>query len=243
MSLRAPRIGGSFSKSFPFQKRGVASGVSAFRTAALALNPLVYWGLDEPGGVTAADASGNGRTGTYGSGVTPNQATLITGDSGKAGLFDNTGNAKITSGYNPFTQDLTFFWVVNLTNFTGQVSVFGGASNPNAPTLVLANATGQPTWFSDVAAAAVTWLAGDHPAGAKVFGAMTWNNTSKNSELFIGGVSKGVKVSANAFNAAPGNLQLGAQGTNTGWRGIMDDFFIVAGVVAGATIANLNAVV
>lgn len=40
-------------------------------------NPAAYWKLDETSGTTAVDSSGNGNHGTYGSGVTLNQAPLI----------------------------------------------------------------------------------------------------------------------------------------------------------------------
>ena len=43
-----------------------AGTVGALETAILALSPIGYWKLDETGGTTAADSSGNGRNGTYG---------------------------------------------------------------------------------------------------------------------------------------------------------------------------------
>jgi hypothetical protein len=38
---------------------------TAYRDAVLADSPILYWRLAEPSGTTAADATGNGHTGTY----------------------------------------------------------------------------------------------------------------------------------------------------------------------------------
>jgi RHS repeat-associated protein len=46
-----------------------ALSADSYRTAVLADGPVAFWELDETAGTTAADASGNGRTGTYGAGT------------------------------------------------------------------------------------------------------------------------------------------------------------------------------
>lgn len=48
---------------------------------AAAPAPYLWWKLDETSGTTAADATGNGRSGTYSS-PTLNQATIVPGDAG-----------------------------------------------------------------------------------------------------------------------------------------------------------------
>ncbi len=58
---------------------GVPAAVNAYATAVLASSPLLYWRLNESAGPTAADASGNSKTGTYaGAGVSYSQAGALT---------------------------------------------------------------------------------------------------------------------------------------------------------------------
>lgn len=63
------------------------SGGTLYRDAVLADLPYAYWRFAETSGTTAADASGNGRTGTYNGGVTLGVAGA-TGDADKAASFD-----------------------------------------------------------------------------------------------------------------------------------------------------------
>jgi len=50
------------------------TGMSPYQTSVLSHSPYLYWTFDElPGATTAADASGNGRTGTYQAGATLGQ--------------------------------------------------------------------------------------------------------------------------------------------------------------------------
>lgn len=61
--------------------------------------PALYWRLDESSGTTAADASGNGRTGTYNaSAVTLGAPSLLTGDANTAVAMSGTGH-RITRTY------------------------------------------------------------------------------------------------------------------------------------------------
>ena len=50
---------------------------SDYVTEVSADSPIAWWRLEETSGTTAGDSSGNGNHGTYGSGVTLNQAPLI----------------------------------------------------------------------------------------------------------------------------------------------------------------------
>lgn len=66
-----------------------AGGGGSFASQVLSLTPWAYHRLDETGTLTtAADASGNGRTGTY----------IGTGTSDASGLFSGSTNAKTFNG-------------------------------------------------------------------------------------------------------------------------------------------------
>lgn len=60
-----------------------------YSAEVLADSPLVYWRLGESSGTVAADASGNGHTGTYTNGVALG-APGYTGDGNTAATFDGT---------------------------------------------------------------------------------------------------------------------------------------------------------
>ena len=59
--------------------------VAAVRASA----PVGYWRLDEPSGGTAADQSGNGRTGVYAGGFLTNQGGALANGAGRAVLFES----------------------------------------------------------------------------------------------------------------------------------------------------------
>ena len=61
-----------------------------YTSTVTALNPWLYWKLDETAGTTAADTSGNGRTGTY----NPNAAAFTRGIAGA--LTTDTPNLAVT---------------------------------------------------------------------------------------------------------------------------------------------------
>ena len=61
-----------------------------YRDAVLADSPAAYWRLGEASGTTAADTSGNGRTGTYVNTPTLGAAGALSGDSNTAVGFDGS---------------------------------------------------------------------------------------------------------------------------------------------------------
>jgi len=65
-----------------------------YNKSVLADSPIAYWRLGETAGLTAADASGRGHTGTYAStGVTLNQPSSLAGDADPSVLFAGTSGA------------------------------------------------------------------------------------------------------------------------------------------------------
>jgi hypothetical protein len=207
----------------------VAGGGGTYQATALALTPSLYWRHGETVGTTANDLSGNGRTGTYQAGVTLGATGLLAADADKAISGDGTANAKVTSTYNPFTGNLTICGWANATSLAAARNLFGGSAGTGP--LLQIQTNGDVIWWSDLAAATQTWATAWPGAAQTVFWALTWNNATKTSELFINGVSKGTKVSVNAFNAAPGTFTLAGSGAANGFLGPMDETLLFAGTI------------
>lgn len=176
-------------------------------------------------------------TGTYGSGVALNASSLLVADLDTAALFDGTVNSKVTTSLNPFKGNITIGGWANTTTLAAARNLFGGSAA--AGPLVQIQPDGSVIWWSDLTAATQTWVAGTWVAATTYFWVLTWNNTTKVSELFLNAVSKGTKTSANAFNATPGNFTLAGSNAATGFLGPMDDTFVVSGVLTQAQIAAL----
>jgi hypothetical protein len=110
------------------------AGVNAnYATTVKADSPFLYWRLGEASGTSAADASGNGRTGLYQGSVALNQAGAITGDTNTAvrlgGTAPNDGyvtSQSTTAVTNPqvFTLEL---WFKTNSTAGGKLIGFGNA--------------------------------------------------------------------------------------------------------------------
>jgi hypothetical protein len=75
LALVLPPTSAAFSATTRSPGSSWAVGNWNYSTTITALNPWLYWKLDETTGTTAADTSGNGRTGTY----NPNAAAFTRG--------------------------------------------------------------------------------------------------------------------------------------------------------------------
>jgi hypothetical protein len=79
----------------------VANSAQPYRAQVTSDFPLFYWRLGEASGTTAADATGNGATGIYGTGTHLGQLGALTGDSDTAVEFDgSSGRVSSTALYN-----------------------------------------------------------------------------------------------------------------------------------------------
>ena len=72
---------------------------------------------------------------------------------------------------------------------------------------------------------------------------MTFNGSTKQSELFINGVSKGTKTHATDFDATPGNFNVGKRSTASDpFDGKIDEAAIYGTILSSARIlAHYNA--
>lgn len=108
-----------------------ASPSQTYSQAVAAEHPSFYWRLGESSGTTAADSSGNGFTGGYGSGVTLGQPGAITGDADTAAAFSGTSSGLVSASA-PVPPPATFTieaWFKTTTNTGGKLVGFGNAQS------------------------------------------------------------------------------------------------------------------
>jgi hypothetical protein len=147
----------------------VASVNANYTTTVRGDFPFLYWRLNEASGTTAADSSGNGRTGLYQGSVVFGQAGAIAGDTNKAVRLAGTSG---TDGYvtpqstTAVTNPVTFsveLWFKTASTTGGKLIGFGSARTgtssrydrhvymTNAGRLVFGAWTGQATAITTTA--------------------------------------------------------------------------------------------
>jgi hypothetical protein len=98
------------------------------RSAVLASAPAIYYRLDETSGSSAADSSGNGRTGTYQGSVTKGVGRACSDDAGSAVTLNGSSGYISTptamAGPNVFTVQT---WFKTTTNRGGRLIGFGNS--------------------------------------------------------------------------------------------------------------------
>lgn len=207
-------------------------------------NPSMYWRFDETVGAgTAQDASGNGNTGTVGSGITFGQTGAPISD-GTAALFNNTSGGKVVSNLyqlgtgNSFT---AMGWAKR-TATTDADPLFG--VDAIRPSLCCSSGSEDVTWQPQTPSTAVTWAAAWPGTGVWVHWALTWNDATKSAELFINGASQGVRTPSLGLAAAQ-YIHAGAgantAGTASYWNGVQDEFVIFPSILSAASISAIYA--
>ena len=83
---------GASQVTFPALSTTGFTHTAAYSNQVLADEPLAYWRLGEPSGTSAADASGNGNTGTYGGSPTLGATGALAGDTDTATSFDGVND-------------------------------------------------------------------------------------------------------------------------------------------------------
>ena len=223
----------------------VASTRGPYADVVMADGPLLYWRLDEPtpGTGTAADSSGNGRTGTYA--ASPTQAASLLGTDPDASVVFNGSTQWVTSAYNPFATGVgrTFeCWFKRTSSSTADAMM--GSDNVSNPVIFRADsaATTVSIWV-DGSSAAQTWTGTLVSVGTTVHLAFTFNGSTKVGELFVNGVSQGTKTFATDYNATPGNFTVARRGSGQDpCDGTLDEVAIYGTVLSAARIlAHYNA--
>jgi len=224
--------------AWPFSLAPLPRVPPSYASEVLADAPLLYWRLDDPSGTTATDLSGNGRNGTYGSGVTLNQAGALAFDRDAAVLLDNTSNGVVTSTFNPFASSFTVEGWANRTSTAAGDTLWTGDVTAG-PFLRCDSAALSVTFDNDgtSGAGALGWANAWPALGVWVHWAFTFNAVSFVGELFINGVSQGTKTFA-TINATPGNFRVGVRATATDpFNGSIDEVAVYSGVLGRERIA------
>lgn len=125
--------------------------MGVYSDAILQDNPFIYWKLDETSGSTiAVDSSGNSNNGTYSSGLTFEQTSLVVGDAGTSILKTSNNGYVYTSAFAGITVKAMEAWfttssivnnaaiasihqasnarVILVTNSANRLSVYSGSS-------------------------------------------------------------------------------------------------------------------
>jgi hypothetical protein len=107
---------------------GAAATFYPYRDAVLADNPHRYWRLSESPGNAAADASGNGRTGTYSGTFALNQSSALSWDRGQtAASFTSGALVAAASEQAPAVFSIEAF-IKTTTTTGGRIIGFGNRS-------------------------------------------------------------------------------------------------------------------
>lgn len=113
--------------SFSVTSRGVP-----YQRAVLRLVPVAYWRLGESSGTSAADASGNGHTGTYVNAPTLGVAGALTGDANKAVTLNGSTqrvDAPVNDALHPGDTLSLAAWVKRSSSGTADTIIDGGTGD------------------------------------------------------------------------------------------------------------------
>lgn len=219
---------------------------ATYKDIVLGLEPSLYWTLDATSGAT--DLSGNGHNGTGFSGILIGASTSLTRDPSDDGSTQFDGvNDKITSTYGPFTAGaaVTVVGIAQKSALVAAAQPLFGASG-NGPNLYVGAVVDDQEvgWDQNTGTAGSfpTWLNiwPDPATSDFVAWALTADDSANTAELFINGVSQGVKTDTEAF--AGGNFLLGmSHGATEFWDGSLSHVAIFQHVLTDAEIALLAA--
>lgn len=126
-AMTAPTAEGGALRSQDLRTRGSSGGGGGsgadYRTTVLADAPSVYYRLAETSGASAADASGNGRTGIYAGAYTAGAASLLANDTDKA-LTLTDGRVDLPTTVSPWAGDFTIEAWVKPSQATAYGAIF-----------------------------------------------------------------------------------------------------------------------
>jgi hypothetical protein len=232
-------------------RRATAAVGSSYSAAVLADSPVGYWRLGEGSGITAADASGNGRNGTYTNGVTLGSAGALAGDTDTAATFDGSDDyvaLPLDAAFN-ITGDLTIeAWIlpasISASAATGHI--FGGYQNGGSfPGYALA--IGNTVPFQALS----FWDGTAWRAATTLLTANTWYHVAVSvsgttATFYVNGALDSAPACA-ARGSWSGGRAIGARsdgsgGATTNWPGRLDEVAIYNTALSAARIlAHYNA--
>lgn len=210
---------------------------------------LGYWKLDETGGTTATDSSGNSRNGTY-SGPALNGTTFT--DGSPAPTFDgvndfvNLYGTSLASAIN-FNQGTFNIWLkpdatVLASTTAGQVEVF--ADNAFSNTLqIFKSSTANTFFFRRTEAGTAHTVTVTDSSSAWTDFTFTWNVTGNAITAYVNGSSSGTPTTAGTITAtlASSRAALGSVSTSgtIPYKGALAQAALWDTVLSGAEITAL----
>lgn len=214
------------------------AGVSlAYTAVVLADTPLLYWRLGEAAGAgVAADASGNGRTGTIGAGVTMGVAGALLSDADTAAALNNSSTGVITSAFAPFAagSSRTFELWINRPAATDADGAWSGDGANAAVFECESGASAANVVFWSNGSTATQWTGVLPGTGQWIHLVLTYNDSTKAAELFVNAVSQGVLTAA-GYGASPGNFRAGR--SSGPFNGAVDEIAVYGSILSPARIA------
>ena len=218
-----------------------------YQAVVLGYTPLVYYRNKETSGTSAADTSGNSRSGTYTDNYTLNQTdSPITSDGAARSILYDGSDAYIANTYNPFVNgtNRTFHGWAKRTDQSNFHAFFGGASASTSPALFCDNGGGTIFWSPDMSAGQLSFDNGWPNDGAWHSWMLTFNATSFDVIMYIDGVKNGAtKNSTFAYNTGtgPGGWQVSGRGTfQYVWKGKIAEPWVANGLLVAADAAALH---
>jgi len=190
------------------------AGLIVSATDVISGKPGVYWRMQETSGSVVTDTSGNSRNGTY-------QASPTLAQAGPwpsiYGVVLNGSTQYISSSYNPFTNatSRTFMGWAKRTNNSTADTLFGSSSSSVGPHLRCTSGADTAQFSANIAQGYHTFSSAVIPVNSWFHWALVFVEGSDLAEFFINGVSQGTITETDAYNASPGNIQVGIAGSST----------------------------
>ena len=202
--------------------------------------PIGYWRLNETSGTTAADSSGNGRSGTYTGGYTLAQTTALVGDEGTAVTLNGTSGYVNIPSSTAFDVSTTFTleaWIKptavaiaqGVVNRQGWYCLRIGSPSAGAYSVRDRNAQG-PDFVGPPLTAGV-WY---HVVFAKP------DNTLANSRLYVNGVAYAPSAVTGGWAPLTGAfaLQIGVVDAGEFYGGVVDEVAIYNYALTAQQVAD-----
>jgi hypothetical protein len=231
------------------------SSIQAYSAAVLADSPIVYYRTNETSGTTAADSSGHGYGGTYGSSVVLGNANLVTGDvaptfpggtSSAAKRLKSSTNAALA----PTGAMSIEFWVnVPATVSTTQILFTQSFANGNSyQPVYISLDNGSPAYFT-LQINTSSGVVATYPTavlGAKNHVVLTWTGTTL--KAYVNGVASGTATGSGSLvnYASPyaGFTLGGPVDAHTGFAGSVGEFALYGTALSAARVtAHYNAAI
>jgi hypothetical protein len=210
----------------------------SYLSEVLADGPALYWRAEEASGSTAADSSGNGRSGEFRNAPTLGVTGALAGTSSKAVELNGSNQSVRSATYIPFVAGSarTFEGWAWRDVSTAEHTLVGATDGGSSPCLKLGANNQDVIWSADSSVAVITWTAA-WPGNAQwVHWVLVFNEATNQATLYINGTLVSTKEHTVNYNT-PGSVDLGARNNGFAcWDGKLDEFAIYEKELSAARI-------